>query len=437
MAKMTLAKIGATSVAVLLVLVISIWAFRSGKFSPQAATTSPPPIVFADVSSSYWAYKEIQAVVQRGWMTGTLKSTRYYFLPSQNITRAELAVIMAKITNNYYDNPTPSFIDVPKTYKYYKEIEGCKRADIVWGYGDGTYRPDQKATRAELAVMIFRAKNLTQVAKANDDDLLSDVGKSYWAYKEIEADWNAGYLNACETGDGTNYPKFCPDRLLTRAETAYFIYNPFIGYLTPSLSDYFTNLNNSRVLYTNANLESGEINLKPSNTDYSDPSATHAPLTVLGLNEWRNYSISVKMKTLDQLRPSNPNSWEVGWIFFRYKDPMNFYYFIHKPVTPQNGPIEIGKVINGQQTILPIYWIYGVDVPPINISEQAAFRIYKINIMDMGNTGKCALKTSIQVYIDGIMVVDDCFDSKIQAGKVGLYDEDARVHFDDLSIAPL
>lgn len=455
---MKLAKIGATLASLLLVLFIGFLSFRSGKFSPKAATTTSPPIAFADVSSSYWAYKEIQAVVQKAWMSGYLISTRFYFKPANNITRAELAVIMAKITNSYYDNPIPSFKDVPRTNPNYKAIEGCKKANIVFGYTDGTFRPDQKATRAELAVMISRAKNLTALTF---QQFLSDVPESYWASKEIYADWNKGYLNVCQAGDGNEVlPKFCPDRLLTRAETAYFIYNPFIGYLSPSFSDNFNNLNNSRVLYTKSNLTSGEINLEPSDQTYhpeckyfQDPSPgcnemedTHAPLTVLGLSEWTNYSVSVKMRTLKQLRtnyvPPSPlvNAWEVGWILFRYQDPNNFYYFIHKR---EWGPIEVGRVANGVQTTLPIYANVG-DIPPLIIGENAPFHTYKISVKDIKDgTG---YKTNIKIYYDGKLIADkyDYVEDQslvkhvvIPSGKVGLYNEDARVHFDNLVVTPL
>jgi hypothetical protein len=52
-----------------------------------------------------------------------------------------------------------------------------------------------------------------------------------------------------------------------------------------------------------------------------------------------NFAMRVDMKTVDQLRENSPpNTWEVGWLFFRYTDTFHYYWLLIKP----NG-IELGK----------------------------------------------------------------------------------------------
>lgn len=146
-----------------------------------------PAVDFKDVQPNYWAYPYIEGLFQKGWIKGFGDGT---FRPEQTASRAEVAVLISRAASVApYDNPTPSFRDVPKTYWAYKEIEGLKRAGMVSGYGDGTFRPDNKATRADLAVFVYRGKKVT-IKPAIAEFL--DVPINYWAFKEIT--WIA-YLN--------------------------------------------------------------------------------------------------------------------------------------------------------------------------------------------------------------------------------------------------
>jgi len=55
---------------------------------------------------------------------------------------------------------------------------------IVQGYGGGTYQPTWQVTRAQMAVFIARAAGLSSSA---DTATFPDVGTDYWAFSEIEA----------------------------------------------------------------------------------------------------------------------------------------------------------------------------------------------------------------------------------------------------------
>ena len=52
--------------------------------------------------------------------------------------------------------PEIEFTDVPKTAPYYEEVKKLVTNGIIKGYGDGTFRPDETVTRAEMAAVIRR-----------------------------------------------------------------------------------------------------------------------------------------------------------------------------------------------------------------------------------------------------------------------------------------
>jgi hypothetical protein len=49
------------------------------------------------------------------------------------------------------------FTDVPKDYPYYEAINYAKENNIVNGYDDGTFRPDNKISREEFIKIIIKS----------------------------------------------------------------------------------------------------------------------------------------------------------------------------------------------------------------------------------------------------------------------------------------
>jgi len=148
-----------------------------------------PTPSFKDVPKTHWAYKQIEGLNQAGIMKGYGDGT---FKPGNNSTRADATVVLSRAAGiAAYDNPTPSFKDVPKTYWAYKEIEGMKKAGFISGYSDGTYKPDGAGTRATLATLLYRAKKLTATCTGK---MFSDIPSSYWACKEVEGVYSRGWM---------------------------------------------------------------------------------------------------------------------------------------------------------------------------------------------------------------------------------------------------
>ena len=143
----------------------------------------------------------------------------YVFGPELPISREELAAIFARlIANNLYmdKNYDTSFPDVPEKWSksYIGYLEGF---EVVTGYEDGNFRPENNITRAEMAVMM---------AKAEGYDITPDIDASEVGFPDVDegyATWSAakaiqilsdlGIMSGYE--DGT----FRPGQPITRAET--------------------------------------------------------------------------------------------------------------------------------------------------------------------------------------------------------------------------
>ncbi|SFF58858.1 S-layer homology domain-containing protein [Halobacillus alkaliphilus] len=108
---------------------------------------------FNDVSSSHWASDYIEAAADEGYLSGYGDGS---FKPSQSITRAEIASIFARAfnLNSYGSNP---FYDVSSSHWAYDDIKALNANDITEGYEDGSFRVNNEATRSEFAVFLYRA----------------------------------------------------------------------------------------------------------------------------------------------------------------------------------------------------------------------------------------------------------------------------------------
>ena len=88
-----------------------------------------------------------------------------------------------------------------------------EKYDIIKGYSDGTFRPDDAVTRAEFVTMAVRYYDLFNDVKKSDYTVnYKDLTKSYWAYSDIAYAKHIGWLNGY--ADGT----FKGDNNITRAE---------------------------------------------------------------------------------------------------------------------------------------------------------------------------------------------------------------------------
>jgi len=96
------------------------------------------------------------------------------------------------------------FSDVRNDHKNYNAITLMSDKKILTGYEDGTFRPDDSITRAELCVVLARTLGSPNGLEASQPLPFSDVTEEYWAYDFINFASSNGIINGM--GDGTFLP---------------------------------------------------------------------------------------------------------------------------------------------------------------------------------------------------------------------------------------
>jgi hypothetical protein len=135
---------------------------------------------FEDVEESDWAFEAIARIAAAGLMGGYGDGS---FRPDQDVTRAELAVVIARIVS-VPPGAAPSFTDIDGHWAQ-GSIVWVAQAGIFRGYGDGSFRPEGKLTRAELVVVLNRLLGIP--AASGQAPQWSDVSDSHWAYDAIQS----------------------------------------------------------------------------------------------------------------------------------------------------------------------------------------------------------------------------------------------------------
>ena len=140
--------------------------------------------------------------------------------PNGNISRAEVATIFFRLLRNpvraEYWNQTNPYPDVPADMWCNNAISTLTNMGIISGYSDGTFRPNDPITRAELtkiAAGFFADKRVT----AHYDGRFSDVSGSEWFVSALEKAIEEGIVQGYQ--DGT----FAPDQYITRAQACTII----------------------------------------------------------------------------------------------------------------------------------------------------------------------------------------------------------------------
>ena len=110
---------------------------------------------YTDVPGSSFASGFIQSAAERGIIKGRGDGT---FRPNDLVTRAEMAIMLSK-AYNLPAAPTGSFIDVPAGIAGYQQIYNLAAAKITAGYPDGTFKPNEKMLRSNYSVFLSKAEN--------------------------------------------------------------------------------------------------------------------------------------------------------------------------------------------------------------------------------------------------------------------------------------
>lgn len=170
-----------------------------------SATPVKATQVFSDVKENQWYTHAInkwgESNVINGYEDGSFK-------PNNGVTRAELAVIIAKVFGLTDTTEAKSYEDVEQNKWYTLAVEQVSSARIMNDQGKN-FNPNALATREEFAYAIARAYKITE---GNAKDFKDQESISDWALTSVGALAASGYIVGRPSGN------FAPKDKVTRAE---------------------------------------------------------------------------------------------------------------------------------------------------------------------------------------------------------------------------
>ena len=140
----------------------------------------------SDIYAGDWYADTVGYAVQKGIVSGYPDGT---FRPNQPITRAEFASIASRFAQ-LTDEQDISFIDLDASHWGYRAVRSAASHGWISGYPDGSFRPEQAISRAEVTSitnrMLNRYADLDWIDAHRAEVIrFSDVGRSDWFFEPV------------------------------------------------------------------------------------------------------------------------------------------------------------------------------------------------------------------------------------------------------------
>ncbi len=214
------------------------WTIPGSKYNPAKtpwkmfrhdAQRTGSKFTFDDVKTNYWAWNSVETIFDNKITSGCIANNReFLFCPNDAVNREQMAAfIIRAMQETPYNNPTPTFEDVPKSHWAYGYIERLVQLGITTGCkikGEKKYYcPTDPVKRDQMAVFLSRAAGIEPYN--NPAPTFADVKSGYWAYSYIEAIYRAGITDGCRVRNGKKY--YCPGDAVKRDQMAVFLTRAF------------------------------------------------------------------------------------------------------------------------------------------------------------------------------------------------------------------
>jgi|GEM_PF-2377348 len=136
--------------------------------------TNESEIHFSDVNQDAWYAGQIRRAIAAGYVQGFEDGT---LRPNNNITRAEATVILNNILG-LPSAPLAQFEDTTEIPSWAQNaVNSVAAAEIIRGFPDGTFRPTNNMTRAESAVVLTNVRDNFLRQNLSNEDIVSDMGQ--------------------------------------------------------------------------------------------------------------------------------------------------------------------------------------------------------------------------------------------------------------------
>lgn len=176
-------------------------------------------------TEAHWAKEVIKKMASRHVAAGVDENR---FDPDGSVTRAQFAALLVRTLGLDENTPTGAvFKDVPENAWFAGAVETACARGLVSGMGDGSFAPNDRITREQMAVMLSRAlqfcgksKSLTGAQAENILSAYSDQNRiSGWARSSLAEAISCGLLK------GRSADELAPAGNATRAESVVMLYN--------------------------------------------------------------------------------------------------------------------------------------------------------------------------------------------------------------------
>ncbi|AVK85909.1 hypothetical protein C3943_21630 [Lysinibacillus sp. B2A1] len=140
---------------------------------PKEPYQPKPSVVTFDDIRQHWAKDLIEELATQGIIRGFEDGT---FRPDESISRMHVAALLAKAFSFEAVRTADDFSDVPPTHPYYNAIQALQQAGIVDG-SNGAFLPTENMTRAQLAKVLVGVLGL----KPEGTSSFTDVDSTHWS----------------------------------------------------------------------------------------------------------------------------------------------------------------------------------------------------------------------------------------------------------------
>lgn len=169
---------------------------------------------FMDVPKTHWAYSSIEKLTEKGILSGRSEDL---FAPEENITRAEFAAVLSRMSGDALTETYTGFSDVAEDMWYAPNVAWAVKVGVVSGKSSELFAPEENITRQDMAVMLERYaeyKSLTLSDNNGADNFTDRESVAQYARLSVDKLCRAGVIAGMEDG------AFAPLMYASRAQAA-------------------------------------------------------------------------------------------------------------------------------------------------------------------------------------------------------------------------
>lgn len=168
---------------------------------------------FYDVYSGAWYYDAVRYVYENGLIAGVASDC---FAPDMDTSRGQLVTMLWRMAGEPNYGTNSGFDDVSSSAYYARAVAWASSENIVAGFPDGSFRPNEYITREQMAAFFMKYAAATGAGTYQREDLsqYSDINPNSWSYDALSWAKAVGLLS------GVSDTTMAPQATATRAQIA-------------------------------------------------------------------------------------------------------------------------------------------------------------------------------------------------------------------------